>query len=395
MTTRDIDDVGYGLSRRRLLGGLALAGAAGIAGCGSSTDDGTDGGGGNGNGDAGLDNGGSGGNGNDGGTGDQGGQQKLDGTIGEQLRGERTAFMVEYVRPVEEVHDFMEFPHTDSDIPYGVAKTVEDYAGRGLAKSGESFYGIGIAVKNVGDTPIDSQTLLLQGEDTMEMGLFPGETQHLSIASSARTQGNTVAPGELLRGEAVFALGADPSAYTLRFEPYEVSTGAPGKYTVDLSAGAEATATFTQDIAFEALGTPVDVGDFTVTLHGVDRVSSVTDSPYQELFGPRPGFEYLVFDLSAERTGDVMIGQDWSLGVLDDDGYSFSWTRVYQDAFDLNGPTLEDLSVGERIDHTRLAFPIEADFQPTAVTMTGPGKLDNPPKYGSDQTIDRVAWPLQ
>lgn len=406
MTTRDITDEGYrGLSRRRLLGGLALAGVAGLAGCGSSNegngddpDGGPSGDAGNGgsNGDAGRNSGGSGDNGDGtGGQGDTGGKEQLSGVIGEQLRGERAAFAVEYVRPVEEIRDFMEFPDTDSDIPYGATKTIDDFAGRGLAKSGESFYAVGIAVKNTIETPIDSQTLVLRGEDTIEMGLFPSETQRLTAGSSARTSGNAVAPGELLRAELVFALADDPSSYTLSFQPYEVSSGSIETYTVDLGAGTEATATLTQDVPLQALETPVVVGDFSVTLHGVERVASLSESPYQELFGPRPGFEYLEFELSAERTGDVMIGQDWSLGVLDDEGYGFSWMRIYQDAYELNRTRLEELSVGERVDHTRLAFPIESDFQPTAVTMTGPGKLENPPQFGSDQTIDRVAWPLQ
>lgn len=372
-------------SRRGVLGGLGLAGAVALAGCigGEATgnDDDEDG----------TTSGNSGGAGN--GQGAIGGVDRSGG-IGASLTGELASLMVEYVQPVEEVLDFSEMPNTDEDGSYGTPQTVDHWAGRGLAKSGESFYGVGLAIENVSDFYIDVGTVLLMGQDTAEFGAFPGRSQRLSFQLQGRGSGAVLSPGEVVRGELVFALGAEPATYSLVFDPRHILTGATERFEVDLASGTDGTASFSQNADLATMGQQTTVGDFDVTLHDVSFAETVADSPYQDLFGERPGYRYVVFDLSATRTSDEMIGQDWSLGVVDADGYNFSWRRIYQDALELNRTRLEDLAVGESIDHTLLAFPLSTEFEPAFVTMMATGPFDPPTAYSADVGTHRTVWSL-
>lgn len=381
-------------TRRHFLAASGVASAALLAGCGGGGDEPEDqNGGGNGGGN---DNGNGGGNGNGNGGGNGGGtfNGDLTGAIGDRLAGERAAMMVEYVRPVTEVLDYSEMPRTDESGVYGTPKTVDDYIGRGLARSGESFYGVGLAIKNVSEFYIDVATVLLMNETAAEVGVFPGRSQRLTMRSQGRGSGSVLAPGEMVRGELVFALGSEPANYTLIFDPRHILTGATERFEVDLSTGSEATASFSQDVSLSTMGQSVAVGDFDVTLHDVSFVDYVADSPYQDIFGPREGYQYVVFDVSATRTSEEMIGQDWSLGVVDSEGYTFSWRRIYQDAMELNRTPLEDLAVGETIEHTLLAFPLSTDFEPVAVSMTAPGPFEPPTQYSADVGTDRHCWSL-
>jgi len=337
---------------------------------------------------------GNGGDGNgDGDDGDDGDSTEGVYARGETIDGEYASFVVEYARPVETVYELRSFPRTTDDQQYGVPRTVAYYQNIGLAKPNTSFYAVGIAVKNGHDKLIDASTVFVRNGDSAEIGLFPKSSQKLNAMTSGRGTGRPLVPGEIVRGETVFALPDDPSNYTLTFQLYVPETFRSEKFDIDLGRGADTTASFTQNPAVQAYDQPVAVGDFDVTLNAVERVSSVVESPHQEIFGPRPGYEYLYVDLSATRTSNVMVGQDWSIAASDDQGHSFSWTRIYQDAIDLNRTRLEELDVGQSINH-RMAFPIDEEFEPTYLGFNGPGPLDSDDDSGARKVLQRVLWPM-
>jgi hypothetical protein len=313
--------------------------------------------------------------------------------MGEVVTGEYVSLMVEYVRPVETVNDYNRFPNTDEPEVYGQPRTIEYYIARGLAPAGSSFYAVGMAIKNVSDVPIDSSTVVLRGEEIPAFGVFPSQSQRSSLQGSARGVGRPMVPGEVMRGETVFALPEAPETYTLNILPFEIGTNQSEQLFVDLGRGSDGTASFTQAAALNELGETVSIGDFDVTIHEVERVASVTDSPHQTIFGPREGFDYLRVDLSATRTSDTMIGQRWSMG-MGDEGFVFGWSTVYQDALDLNRTRLEELSVGESIEHTILAFPVETAFEPTTLSMTAIGPIETSTEFSADEGVERALWSL-
>lgn len=384
------------LNRRELLGGIGTVGAIAIAGCssgaGSGGDDGAveediDTGSGDPRSDTGADG--------------SGGDTDGDGTpgdgpagIGDLIRGEYLSVVIEYVQPVQTVLDFSRMPQRSEAEPYGTPRTIDYYTDRGVASSGDSLYAIGIAMQNVHGSAVDASTVSLRTEDTLAVPTFPARSQSLSLVTAGRTSGRPMVPGEVVRGELTAALPVSPEEYTLHLQPMEVGSGRTEQHLVDLGAGAPGGTTFTQSPRTEAMDQPVAVGDFEATLHSVERVPSITDSPHQSLFGPRPGYEYVRIDLSATRTSDVMIGQGWSLGASDDEGHVFSWGQIYQNALALNSGRFEQLAVGESISNVTFAFPIAEDFEPTLLSMTGLGPVEDPPRYWSDRAIQRVFWSL-
>lgn len=383
-------------TRRRVLAGSSALGFALLAGCGGN--DGGDGGDGNG-GDGGdgdddsgdIANGGTGG-GNGGG---DGGSGNGTGQIGSVVAGETIDWAVEYVRPLETVVDYQRVPRTTEVGEYGEERTIEFYQGVGLASQADSFYAVGVAMRNTHDRPLNVLTaLLLDGDGNVHFGLFPSESQRLATFFDARQAGNVLAPGELRRGELVFALPREPANYLLRFEPYSVDGKTRDQLTVDLGTGSETTVDLSQQPSPANVGETIAVGDFEVTLHSAEFVESITDSPYQDIFGPREGFRYFRLDLSATRNSDVTIGQQWSLGVVDAEGYEFAWTGSYQDALDLRRPTLDRLDVGESIEHTILAFPLEEEFEPTYIGMNASGPFEDAPQLGPENGMHRGLWTL-
>jgi hypothetical protein len=146
-------------------------------------------------------------------------------------------------------------------------------------------------------------------------------------------------------------------------------------------------------VSMAAHGSPTSAGDFDLTLHSVATAASATDSPYQDIFGPREGFEYVLIDVTATRTSDEMVGQDWGFGVVDSDGYSYMWNYgiTFQDRLDLGRTPLEDLEVGETISHTKFAFPIETDFDPVGLAFEAPGPYED---TVIDSGPDRALWPV-
>lgn len=373
------------LSRRTLLQLTGAAGATMIAGCADIGPDlgsePTDGEGGGGDGDTGD------------GDSDSGGGPPDTGTVGQTLDGELVRMMIEYVRPVEGLTDYRRFPYTDKPETYGEQVTVEDLIDVGLANPGSSLYGIGIAVVNDFDEPISVRTVGLQneGEGPVDFGTFLGQSQRLTYAHG-RTGGHYIAPGELIRGEVVFALDTDPSEFTLLFMPHRHIGGPIERFTVDLRAGSERQADFALNPATLSIGETGDVGDLEVTLHSAEYVDSVTESPNQHLFGPREGYRYLLVDLSATRRGEVMIGQRWEAGAVDDEGYGFAWTTSYQDVMDITRPSLDDLSIDESISHTQLAFPVEDGFAPEYFTLTAPGSVENAGEFEAKERMGRSIW---
>ena len=312
--------------------------------------------------------------------------------IGDVLSGDYLSLMVEYVRPVETVLDFREFPHTDDDAVYGVPRTVDYFVESGFAEAGTSLYGVGLAVKNAGEGFVDVSTLFLRSEaQPIAMEVFMGRSQRLAFGASGRSNSRLLAPGEFARGEAVYALSGDPTDYALTLQPATHPAGLTEQLAVDLGTGAEAEAPFRPSVSPAATGEAVGVGDFEVTVDAATFVESVADSPHQELFGPREGYEYLVVDLSVTRRFDAMIGQDWSVGVRDDDGYGTAWGTVYDDVMDINRPMLDELAVGESSSQT-LAFPIEEGFRPAYLTMNVDGPVESEVLTGR-QTF-RSVWDL-
>jgi hypothetical protein len=311
------------------------------------------------------------------------------------LTGETIAWAIEYVRPLETVVDYQSVPRTTEAKRYGERRMIDFYRGVGLASDDDTFYAVGVAMRNTYDRPINVLTVFLQaGADSVEFGFFPSESQRLATFFDDRQAGDTLAPGELRRGELVFALPQEPANYVFRFEPYSVDGTARERFDVDLGAGSAATVDLPQGPTAATVGDTITVGDFDVTLHSADFVDSIADSPYQDLYGARDGFRYLRLDLSATRNSDVTIGQQWSLGVVDGDGYEFAWGGSYQDALDLERPTLDRLGIGESIEHTILAFPLEDGFEPTYIGMNASGPFENPAQFGPKNGMHRGLWTL-
>jgi hypothetical protein len=141
------------------------------------------------------------------------------------LTGETIAWAIEYVRPLETVVDYQSVPRTTEAKRYGERRMIDFYRGVGLASDDDTFYAVGVAMRNTYDRPINVLTVFLQaGADSVEFGFFPSESQRLATFFDDRQAGDTLAPGELRRGELVFALPQEPANYVFRFEPYS-STG--------------------------------------------------------------------------------------------------------------------------------------------------------------------------
>jgi hypothetical protein len=393
--------------RRELLrGGIALA-ALGLAGCSDSSgdpfDSGTDGSPANPNDGSGADGGspdaGSNpaGSNDDGsasgdGTGDGSGDPGT-GAIGQVVTGEYAALAVEYVRSAETVMDYREVPRTDEDDSWGRSRDLTWLQEKGFARGATGLYAVGVAIKNRGETLLSVQTTMLQSEDGMQMEVFMGRSQRLTFAQTRGGGGVNLRPGELVRAELVFALPDDPSNYQFVLVPTQLPTARSEKLRVDLWAGEDGQAAFQNEVTLATHGSPTAVGDFDLTLHSVGTAASAVDSPYQDIFGPREGFEYVLVDVTATRTSDEMIGQDWGFGVVDAEGYSYMWTHgiTFQDRMDLDRTTLEDLAVGETLSHTKFAFPLETGFDPVTLAFEAPGPY-------ADTVIDsglaRALWPL-
>jgi hypothetical protein len=311
------------------------------------------------------------------------------------LTGETIAWAIEYVRPLESVVDYQSVPRTTEAKRYGERRMIDYYRGVGLASAADAFYAVGVAMRNTYDRPINVLTVFLQdGDETVAFGFFPSESQRLATVFDDRQAGDVLAPGELRRGELVFALPREPANYVFRFEPYSVDGAVRERFDVDLGAGSAATVGLSPGQAAATVGDTISVGDFDVTLHAVEFVDSIADSPYQDLYGSRDGFRYLRLDLSATRNSDVTIGQQWSLGVVDAEGYEFAWGGSYQDALDLERPTLDRLGIGESIEHTILAFPLEDGFEPSYIGMNASGPFANPPQFGPQSGMHRGLWSL-
>lgn len=389
-----VDEPGASWTRRRVLAGVGATGFAALAGCSS-------GGSGDGDGD-------SGGVATDGTNADDGSGSDTDGSgeaggdgtasspaaMGQVVEDQHVSFVVEYARPIDEVVDYSDFPQRHEEGTYGVPRTVSYYASQGFTDETTEFYAVGVAVQNTHDRPVDASTMFLENDGGGAVMTFPGRGQRLTYHVKGGST-SPLLPAEVARGEVVFALPDAPDTYQLRFRPFEVRTGAAEPILVDLGSGAEGTATFGQAMQTRQYGSPAPVGDFDVTLHAVDRLASIEDSPHQEYFGPREDYDYLRVDLSATRTSDEMVGQDWSLGMADDDGYGFGWSTVYDDVYDLNRIRIEQLSIGETLENTVLAFPVETSFDPTYLTMNAVGPFEEPPESGSDVGVQRIAWSLE
>lgn len=375
--------------RRRdvLYGGLALSSIP-LAGC-TGNDDQPFGDGLGGTGSPSTDPGGDGDGDGDGDSGGDGGQ--TEGEIGQPLSGEYASLTVEYVRPVEEVLDYSEFPEVDADEPYGVPVDAEDMAEKGFVRSGAEFYGIGIAVKNTSDRLLNVDTVTLQTDDDLADWVFLGRNQRLTFA-----RGNLL-PGELARTEVVAGVHADPSEYTLLFMPLQNGTGRSERLRVDLGAGSNGQAEYGQEPPVDDHGTSVDVGNFDVTIHSTAFVDQVADTYRPEKYGPRPGYRYLLIDLSATRTSDVIhTSGTWRVGVRSTDGYGFAWGGIMlHDVLEANRTRVDQLAVDETIEHTTLALPVEDGFDPEFLTMDAPGPLEDPPAGGSEVGMARAVWPIE
>lgn len=394
------------LGRRDVLrGGIALASLS-LAGCsgggesslgdgqtdapqdgGGGVDSGADVGGGSGSG-AGA------GGGSDGGAGGSGTNRgDPTGAVGQVVSGEYADFAVEYVRPVESVMDYREVPQTDEDAQWGVSRDLASLQEMGFARGATGMHGVGIAIKNRGEGLLSVQTTMLQGTDSMHMGVFMGRSQRLTFSQARGGGGVNLRPGEVVRAELVFALPDAPSNYQLVLVPIQLATAQSEKLYVDLGAGSDAEAPLSNEVEMGSPGTATRVGDFDVTLHSVSTAASVSDSPYEDLFGPREGYEYVLIDVTATRVSEESTSQDWGFGVVDGAGYRYMWSHglTFQDRTQLDRTTLEDLPVGETLAHSKFAFPIETGFDPVALAFEARGPYE-------DTVIDagqsRALWPI-
>lgn len=373
------------LNRRAFMGSAAAACAFSVAGCSGL----------GGGGDGGADTptptpaDGNGGDGGDGGVGDG---ARASGGIGQSVAGDYAAVTVEYVQPVDRV---LSYDTVDSlDTPYGVAITVEDLIRQGFATPGSSLYGIGVVFTNVSDSLVDVSTTFLQNEAGIVFHTFRGRSQQLTIAGGRNNTAVNLLPGETIRGELVVALDVDPSEYDLQHVAVSPLNARTELLSVDLGSGSAGTAGYGQSPPVESLESPVTVGDFEVTMHSVSLVDSVEESPYQDLFGPREGYRYLLFDLTGTRTGQQTFAQVWSLGATSEDGHAFLWNHgIYDDVTDLNRPTLETLEVGETLEHVRIAMLVEEDWTPDYVTFEAPGRYPEESPF-SGRLDERAVWPL-
>lgn len=88
---------------------------------------------------------------------------------------------VEYLRAVDEVMDYTEFPDVDVDTPYGVARDIGYFENQGFIQPDRTFYGAGMAVQNIGEHLLDISTIAFRHDDDVVFDPWMGRSQRLTF----------------------------------------------------------------------------------------------------------------------------------------------------------------------------------------------------------------------
>lgn len=343
MTDRhESDDTTRFRGRRAYLSSLlALAGAAGLAGCSSDdvnapeevTDD---------DGDTG---------GDDPTDGDdtpaetddtptettQSGPRQVKAALGEVVEGDRLALVAYDVERTTSVSQFVS------------------------ADAGNEFVVVDMAAKNKADSEFVRFTSFLQ------MTLRDGEDyeydQAITGIDNALDSGE-LAPGEVTRGYVVFEVPQDASALTLEADLDE-SIYTYSRATIDLEASGSGR-TLTQDLRVEVY----DVGDTLEYEATRFTANSFRTSQGGQFFSPDAGNEFVIVDITVENTGDTELSVSTLLQteLKDGQGWTYGTSLTATSSLDRGFSQGSPIPPGER-RRGEIGFEVEQGVSPLYLLM--------------------------